>query len=347
MEDDAARVGTSTWTSATWSAEDFRGRLQAFLTAALGEPDRVDVVAVRPWSAVWRVWTGGRSAYAKQNCPGQAHEARLMARLARVTPDRVVPVLAADPEQDLLLTVDLGPTLHARGDDAEVSVWERIAGDAAALQRRLVGEVEDLGLAVLAPADATTYVADAVGRLAALDPSDPRRLAPETAVLLEALLPTIERWSDEVEALDLPLTLLHNDLHAENVVLGGDGALRFFDFADALIGHPLAGLHVPLAMAARSLGPAADTATLWRIADAALEVWSDVADVADLRSALPAALQLGRLARVESWRRCVATMTAAERAEFGSAPAVRLAALLDPPPLEPGGAPSSGTTLRS
>ncbi|MCR1782254.1 aminoglycoside phosphotransferase family protein [Nocardioides carbamazepini] len=326
-------MSTSTWTSAIWATEEFRAELCAFLTAAVGVPERVEVVAVRPWSAVWRVTAGGRSSYAKQNCPGQAHEARLMARLARLAPDHVVPVLAVDADRDLLLTADLGPTVHDRGGARDLATWARIAADAADLQRRVVAEVDDLHLTVLAPADATTYVADAVGRLAALAPDDPRRLAPEVAVLLEALLPTVERWSDLVEDLDLPLTLLHNDLHAENVVLAPDGTLRFFDYGDAVIGDPLAGLYVPLAMARQSLDLPVGDPRLWRIADAALEIWSDLAAPADLRAALPAALQLGRLARVESWRRCVATMTQTERAEFGSAPAVRLASLLDPVPL--------------
>ncbi|WP_219996569.1 phosphotransferase [Nocardioides humi] len=151
-------------------------------------------------------------------------------------------------------------------------------------------------------------------------PGDPRRLAPEVAVLLEALLPTVERWADEVEDLDLPLTLLHNDLHAGNVVRAPDGGLRFFDFGDAVLGAPLAGLLVPLATARQALDLPADDPALWRIADAALEVWSDLVPLDALRAALPAALQLGRLARVESWRRCVATMTPDERADLGSAP---------------------------
>ncbi|GAA3552578.1 hypothetical protein GCM10022263_44110 [Nocardioides daeguensis] len=315
-----------------WATEEFRADLGAFVTAAAGVPERLEVVAHRPWSAVWRVTAAGRSSYAKQNCPGQAHEARLMARLAQVAPDRVVPVLAADGDRDLLLTADLGPTLRERGR-TDLATWTRIAVDAADLQRRLVPEARALHLTVLAPVDATTYVANAVGRLAALAPDDPRRLAPEVAVLLEALLPAVERWADQVEDLGLPLTLLHNDLHAENLVLAPDGGLRSFDYGDAVVGDPLASLYVPLAMARRSLDLPADDPLLWRIADAALETWSDLAPLADLRAALPAALQLGRLARVESWRRCVATMTHDERVEFGSAPAVRLASLLDPPPL--------------
>ena len=39
-------------------------------------------------------------------------------------------------------------------------------------------------------------------------------------------------------ALGLPPTLNHNDLH-ENNVFDVDGALRFFDFGDALVTEPL------------------------------------------------------------------------------------------------------------
>ncbi|WP_408895975.1 phosphotransferase family protein [Nocardioides sp. R1-1] len=326
-------MSTSTWTSAVWTTEEFRAELCAFVSAALGVPERVEVVGVRPWSAVWRVTARGRSSYAKQNCPGQAHEARLMARLAHLVPEHIVPVLAADAERDLLLTADLGPTVHELGEATDPGTWVRIAVDAAVMQRKLVGPASGLGLTVLPPGDAVTYVADAVGRLAALPADDPRRLAPEVAVLLEARLPVVAAWGELVEDLELPLTLLHNDLHAENVVRAGDGSLRCFDLGDAVVGDPLAGLYVPLAMAQHVLGLPPAAPALRRIADAALEVWSDLADPVDLRAALPAALQLGRLARVESWRRCVATMTSEERAEFGSAPAVRLASLLDPTPL--------------
>jgi hypothetical protein len=65
-----------------------------------------------------------------------------------------------------------------------------------------------------------------------------------------------------------------------------------------------------------------------------LEVWSDLVPSSVLRAALPGALQLARLARVESWRRCVATMSAEERSEHGSAPAEWLGSLTEAPPID-------------
>ena len=321
-----------TWTSAVWATDDFRAELRAFVAGAVGEPFAMEPVAERPWSTVWRVQAAGGTSYAKQNCPGQAHEARLLAALGRLAPSYVVPVLATDPDRDLLLTGDVGVPLAERREPVDVATWCLIARSGAELQRLVAPYADRLALTRLLPADATTYVADAVGRLGALPADDPRRLDPSVARRLEDLLPLVERWSDEVDELDLPITLNHNDLHAANVILTDTGP-RFLDFADAVLSDPLAGLTVPLTMARRDLGLRLDDPKLWRIADAALEVWSDRVPMATLRRALPAAVQLGRLAKVEAWRRCVATMTPAERLDYGSAPADRLARLLECAPV--------------
>ena len=62
-----------------------------------------------------------------------------------------------------------------------------------------------------------------------------------------------------------------------------------------------------------------DDPRLARVSEAALEVWSDLAPLTELRSALDAGLQLGKLARSESWVRCLGNLTDAETSEFGDA----------------------------
>ena len=54
---------------------------------------------------------------------------------------------------------------------------------------------------------------------------------------------------------------------------------------------------------------------------------------AELRAALPAALQLAVLGRRVTWVRCLAPMDDAELAEWGSRRRRRWASLLEPPPL--------------
>jgi hypothetical protein len=107
----------------------------------------------------------------------------------------------------------------------------------------------------------------------------------------------------------------------------------FFDFADAVVANPLAGLMVPFNVLGYHLDAEPTDPRLRRIADAALEVWSDLAPMAELRAALPAALRLGRLGRAESWSRVVPDFTGDARAEFGNAPEEWLDRLLDPTPV--------------
>ena len=54
---------------------------------------------------------------------------------------------------------------------------------------------------------------------------------------------------------------------------------------------------------------------------------------AELRAALPAALQLGRLGRVESWVRCQPALSDDELVEWGGAAVGWLGTLLEQPPV--------------
>ena len=149
---------------------------------------------------------------------------------------------------------------------------------------------------------------------------------------MRELLPTVARWAEQVAALPLPLTLVHNDLHAHNV-FEVDGGIRLFDLGDAVAMEPMAGLLIPLNVLSRDLDAGPDDARLWRVAEAALEVWSDVVPLTELRAALPAALQLARLGRVESWERVARSMDPAQLTEFGDAAAFWLGTLASDPPL--------------
>jgi Ser/Thr protein kinase RdoA (MazF antagonist) len=178
----------------------------------------------------------------------------------------------------------------------------------------------------LGPDDAVDYVSLRLEDFTAIPAADPRALSAEARKRTEDFLPQLRRECEELAAVGLPLTLQHNDLHQFNV-FEVDGELRFFDFGDALLGDPLAALWVPLGGLAHRLGcPVTDPRVL-RVADAALEVWSDMAPLDELRRVLPAGLRLGRLSRCESYVRCFATMNDAELVEYGDAAAYWLEAV--------------------
>jgi hypothetical protein len=317
--------------SARWASVEFRDELRDWCSARIGPVTGMTQQKLRGWATVWRVESADGVWFAKQNCPGQQLEAPLMEALAELVPDRVVPVTAAG--DGFLLTPDQGPVFdETAGDDLEN--WVRLARDAALLQRELVTHLDRilaLGATCLRPEECGDYVDARVEQHAALPADDPRRLAPEVADRLRAHVPVVRRWSEEVAALGLPLTLNHNDLH-ENNVFDVDGRLRFFDFGDALVTEPLAVLLIPLNILGEKLGAGPDDPRLWRVADAALEVWSDLVPSDRLRAALPAALQLGRCGRVESWVQVHPSLSAEELDEWGHVAATWLGTLdADPP----------------
>lgn len=317
--------------SERWAGAAFREELRRWVGDAVGEPRTLEPVKTRPWATVWRAETDGGVFWAKQSCSTQAYEAALVVALNDLAARHVVPLTAADPGRGLFLTPDLGEPLG----DCTVDGWCRLVATAAQLQlevERYVGRLVGAGLTVLAPADCPEYVEQRLEAFAGLPEGDPRALTPERRAAVRAVLPEVAGWAEEVAALGLPLTLCHNDLHGRNA-FDLDGELRLFDFADALVTEPLAGLVVPLQRLAEQLGAGPDDPRLHQVADAALEVWSDYAPLSDLRRALPAALRLGRLARVESWVRCTAVMNDAELVEWGRSAGDWLASVAGAPPL--------------
>src|SRR6478736_6133542 len=307
--------------SVRWTSGAFEAELREWVGGVLGglgiDLVSLDAVHQRPWSTVWRgVTSDGATYWAKQNCAHQSFEAALLVVLDRLSPHRVVPVVAADVERGLHLVPDQGPVFALTVADDDVDAWCRVAAEAMHLQRELVG-----------------HEADLLGAsLTALPPADPRRMADDVAHRLRALLPAVTAWADDVGSLGLRESLVHNDLHASNVFATAHG-MRFFDFGDALLAHPLSALFVPLNVLLHRFGATPDDPRLRRVADAAIDVWGDVVPVGELRAALPSALRLGRLGRAESWLRVTATLTRGEAAEYGDSGTWWLGALGDESPL--------------
>lgn len=315
-----------------WQSEEFRTELADWVVAEAGPLLSLEPAKLRVWAAVWRAETTAGVHYAKQNCQLQSFEASLVAVLADLAPHHVVPVTATDPDRGLLLTPDQGPVLAETGD-AGLVAWGAVLLAGAQLQREVAPGVERLrqaGVTTLAPADVTAYVDERVAELASRPDGDPMRLPPDRAAALEALRPRIVDWVDQVAALGLPVALNHGDLHAHNVFRVGS-ELRFFDFADSLLSEPLGALLIPLNILSGELEAGPDDPRLWRIVEPALEVWSDLAPLPALRAALPAALHLARLTRVESWARCCVSMDDMELAEWGGSVPGWLETLLEPP----------------
>jgi len=287
---------------------------------------------IRFWSTQLTVPTDAGLLWFKENCPGQDFEARLVSVLAELVPDQVLAPLAVEETRGWMLTPDGGPTL-ANGHAADLDVWRRVVGEWAELQRRLAGHTERLlavGVTAMPPAAAARYVAERIDVYAARPAGDAGHIDAETTDRLRALLPDVRRWAEQLDATGLPSTLDHNDLHANNAFVPrhGERRLRFFDFGDAVLSHPLCSLMIPLRVLADTLKTDSSDPRLRTVVDAYLEPWTDLADLDTLRAAVEPATRLAMLNRGESWRRVLPYANAEELKEWGVAATWWLTGLL-------------------
>ncbi|MEV7632191.1 hypothetical protein AB0N64_07275 [Microbacterium sp. NPDC089318] len=282
-----------TWTPEVWKSTAFENELREWMEPHTGAVRALARVANRPWSGVWRVDAERGAFYVKQNCPGQQQEARIVSVLCRIAPDFIVEPVAADEERDLLLTADAGRTWRQALADGAAVGWEMLLHDAMLLARMSVPVLDEMRLTVIDPAGIRDHLAAA---------ADEWRIPAEHRAGVDAAAEVVGAAGAQLAALGLPLTLDHNDLHDANAFVGEHGA-RFFDFGDAVASSPLAALRIPLAAYARSIHVSENDPRVLAVADAALEVWSDLAPMAELRAALPAANRLAAVARAVSWHR--------------------------------------------
>ncbi|HEY3337493.1 MAG TPA: aminoglycoside phosphotransferase family protein [Propionicimonas sp.] len=323
---------TPAWVPAA-EADGWRTDVLAWISASLATLGRPATGAprvhkARPWSIVLEVPTTDGPAWFKQNVPTLGPEPALLNVLTQQLPGRVPAPLATDTRRGWLLLPDHGATLRARARDDDPGLWADVVAQWSQTTRALAGraeELEEIGVPRLGPAEAEPYLHGRIAELAALPSGDPAHLAPVDAARLTAVLPSVARAGEQLAALGLPDTLWHNDLHTNNVFDTPTG-LVFFDLGDALVGSPLCDLLIPLRSLADArggeFGRAVDAFAdpgLALVIEAALEPWTDLVGVRDLRAAVPAALLLGVLGRSESWRRALPARNDGEYSDASAA----------------------------
>ena len=297
--------------AAVWSGAEWRAEATAWIEEELGRAayritGAIEQPRVRFWSTQLTIPTDHGRVWFKTNNPGQAFEARLVETLARLVPDRVVTPIAIDPDRGWLLSPDQGGTLREK-DGGSPADWERVLGEYGALQRGLVpheSAVRASGVTPLPASETAAYLEQRLDDLAHLAPGDPRGLSIEQLTAARRALPKLRRACEDLDAVGIPNSLQHNDLHDNNAFLGQiDRPLRFFDFGDALWAPPLSVLRVPLDGMAHTLSCPADDPRVLRATDAYLDNWSDLASPTALRTAVPVARVVAGVHRALSWRR--------------------------------------------
>ena len=323
--------GVEVWTSAAWREQATRwldGRLAA---AGITRTGAVTQPRVRPWATVLTAPSTAGPVWFKACGPHTAFEVGLYEILQAAVPARVLAPIATDVDRGWLILPDGGPPLGERLSGA--ALWEAMAAvlpQYGQLQRDLADRVDDLlavGVVDMRPAALPRRFPVAVE--AGRDYVERQGDAEDRARLrqVQALQATFEEWCSRLEALPGVASLDHNDLHPWNVLPGG--AVKFYDWGDAVVAHPMASMLVPLEW----MGSRAGAPEIARLRDAYLEAFSDLAPRATLVEALDLARRVGTVARSLVWHRAVsATPPEDLDPDFARAPLHALRPLLEEMP---------------
>ncbi len=226
----------SRWTDPAWQAgaeawiADRLAELELTLAGPIEQPH------VERWSTVLRVPTDVGPVWFKANDGSLRHEAGVVSLLAERKPDRVPPLLAADPERGWMLMADAGRRLReVVTEERSLDRWYDVLGVVARIQlscQELVPQLLELGV----PDRRLTTLPDAYDRLVSTLDVEPR---------FRAATPYVAELCDRLAAFGIAETLQHDDLH-DGQVFVRDGRNLVMDWGDACVSHPFFTLSVTL-----------------------------------------------------------------------------------------------------
>ena len=269
------------------------------ITGAIEQPH------VRPWSTVFRVPTDRGFLFLKCCGRSQAHEPRLTALLEATHPDLVPHLIALHPTEPWMLVMDGGAKLREVESGPALDAWSDVLPRYAQLQRDLAPRVGDL-LGVGTP----DHRLESVPSLFEAMLHDDRVIgaadeAPLTRAERDWLLSLLPRIADDARALDalgIPPTIQHDDLHDGNVLVR-DGTRVIFDWGDACVSHPFFSLLIVIRHVTDKGGISARAPEVLRLRDLYLEPWTAVAPRRTLLTAYSFVPRLGAVAHVLTWHR--------------------------------------------
>ena len=190
----------------------------------------VETIHARPWSTVLRVPTSDGDLFLKQEQPLQEFEVELTAALASRWPDRVPEVVAADSDRHWLLLRDGGVRVADSGDldvfPRALSLYGELqAGETAYVDELLSFGLRDLGLGTVVDLYEPFFERD-------------HGLEPGEVARLRALAPKFRELCAELNAVGLPASIQHDDLHQWNIYARGD-RVAIYDWGDSSVAFPL------------------------------------------------------------------------------------------------------------
>lgn len=306
-----------------WEAPGWFAEVTAWIHAQLASHGRqslgpVELVRLRPWSALAQLPTAAGMLYFKAPAPPH-YEVGLTQALSRWRPDCTVPLLGVDLECGWLLSADAGPTLHEASPHVDqLAYWPKLLQLCVDLQLEMVDHVAEI-LALGVPDRRLAQLSRLYNELMeghenlriGLEPG----LTPAEFQRLRELRPWVADACAQVASIGLPETLVHEEVHSSNVLLQGD-RFYFIDWSEAIVGHPFLMLLVTLRATSARLELAEDGPEMIRLRDAYLEPWTKFATRKTLLAAFALANRLSMANRALSWHHSTGALSPRNKADY-------------------------------
>lgn len=263
----------------------------------------IESVQEAPWATVLRVPVATGAVWFKASGQAQAFEPRLTAQLYTRWPDRVAEVIACNEERAWVLLRDAGALVGVANNSPEVwlkalpAYAELQRGEIAHAQDHLLHGVPDLRIRLM-----PSRFEDLLRRDLPLGHQEIGRL--------RAFAGRFAGLCDDLAAAGIPATVQHDDLHANNLYVQGQG-LRVLDWGDASISHPFASLVVTFRFLEERNGLLPDNPWFARLRDAYLEPWGG-----GLTDTFALAIRVGAFAHTFASARQRDALPSAERPAF-------------------------------
>lgn len=272
------------WTDEAWLATAHSWIEEQLRATGLTRTGGIEQPHVAPWSTVLRVPTDAGAVFFKANEEQLRHEARVAGLLAARVPDRVPPLLAADPERGWMLMADAGETLRVVAErEQSLERWYDALDAVARIQLAVADDVDEL-LAMGVPDHRLAGVPAGYARLMDELDAEPRFRAAQGYV---------DELCAELASYGVPDSIQHDDLHDAQVFVR-DGRQLVMDWGDACVSQPFCVLAVALeGVIAWGLDDVEDSVDTTPFRDAYLAPWAARLPGVDLAAAVVPAVRLG------------------------------------------------------
>ena len=305
---DALEGGGTPPERAAWARRGWLSDVSAWIereVARLGHAV-TGIEQIKQWSisSVLLVRTDGPDVYFKVSAPLPlfVEEGLVTAMLSSRFPGYVPSPLAVEPEQGWMLLPELGELIGWKAPlESRRAMFERFA----TLQRRSADQAD--ALIAAGCFDRSLDVLERQLEPLVTDPAAVARLRSEEVDELRRQLPVFQEACRSLADAGLPPTLVHGDLHGDNVARH-DGELVYFDWTDACVAHPFIDLH--------SLQWEQDETSRAALRAAYLDAWDGVAAPERLREAASLAELVIPLHHAVSYQHIVAGIEPAARMEL-------------------------------